>query len=208
MSRGFEGTHVAVVYDGVCGRTQQVAEAAARGVASVKGVEALLIKVEDIGQYWGVLERVDGIVFGATTHLGSVSIEFRNFMDATSRCVFARGYKWADKVAAGFTHAASRSGDGLTTLQEIASFAAQHQMHWVNLGLPSGYNDSGSIEDKLYRHGHFIGAASQSQLVQCAGSVAPDADLRTAEFLGARIADVASQLAAGRAILEAFQTTV
>ncbi len=71
------------------------------------------------------------------------------------RDVFAKGSKWADKVAAGFTNAASRSGDKLATNQQIAVFAAQHRMHWVNLGLPPGHNHSKSTEDTLNRHGVF-----------------------------------------------------
>ncbi len=88
--------------------------------------------------------------------MGSASAQFKGFMDATSRTVFAKGGKWANKVAAGFTNSASRSGDKLATLQQIAIFAAQHGMHWVNLGLPPGHNNSKSTEDSLNRHGFFL----------------------------------------------------
>lgn len=206
MSRGFEGARIAVLYHGGYGETQKVAEAVARGVTSVAGVEALLIKVEDISVYWGVLEQVEGIIFGAPTYMGSASAEFKKFMDATSNRVFAKGYKWADKVAAGFTHVASDSRDELATLQQIAIFAAQHQMHWVSLGLPSGHVHCEWNEDTLNRHGFSLGATSLLNADQGAQRMCSDADLRTAEFLGARVAEVASQLAAGRAILEAFQT--
>ena len=162
MSKGFDGTRIAVVYHSGYGHTRKVAEAVAHGAGSVDGVESLLISVEDIDSYWSVLEQMDGIVFGAPTYMGSASSEFKKFMDATSRNVFARGSKWADKVAAGFTNAASRSGDKLATLQQIAIFAAQHRMHWVNLGLPPGHNHSKSTEDTLNRHGFFLGAAAQS----------------------------------------------
>jgi NAD(P)H dehydrogenase (quinone) len=208
MTRGFAGTRVAVVYDGDYDHMEQVAEAVARGVASVQGVVALAIRAEDVGHYWSVLERVEAIVFGGTTRRGNLSAEFRSFMDATSNSVFARGYTWADKLAAGFTHAKSHYGEGLASLQQIAHFAARHQMHWVNLGLPSEPADSASVAGTLYRHGYFIGAVSQSPLHECAESTPPDVDLRTAEFLGARVAEVASQLAAGRALLDAFDTPV
>ncbi|MFP3646026.1 flavodoxin family protein [Paraburkholderia sp. SIMBA_054] len=205
MSKGFKGTRIAVVYHSGYGHTRKVAEAVVRGADSVDGVESLLISVEDIDSYWSVLEQVDGIVFGAPTYMGSASAEFKKFMDATSRNVFAKGSKWADKVAAGFTNAASRSGDKLATLQQMAIFAAQHRMHWVNLGLPPGHNHSKSTEDTLNRHGFFLGAAAQSNADESAEVTPPEADLRTAQFLGARVAQVAAQLAAGRAVLNAAE---
>src|SRR5689334_16621573 len=103
MSKEFEGARIAVVYHSGYGHTRKVAEAVAQGASSVDGVESMLIGVEDIDSYWDVLEQVDGIVFGAPTYMGSASAEFKKFMDATSRNVFAKGSKWADKVAAGFT---------------------------------------------------------------------------------------------------------
>ncbi|MCO4860904.1 flavodoxin family protein [Cupriavidus sp. WGlv3] len=119
--------------------------------------------------------------------------------------MFAKGGKWANKVAAGFTNAASRSGDKLATLQQIAIFAAQHGMHWVNLGLPPGHNNSKSTEDSLNRHGFFLGAAAQSDADVSAEVAPPPADLRTAEHLGARVAEVAQQLVAGRQALAALK---
>lgn len=198
-------TRVAIVYHSGYGHTAKQAQAVARGVRSVEGTESLLISVEDIDQHWATLEHVDGIIFGSPTYMGSASGQFKMFMDATSNKVFAKGAKWADKVAAGFTNAASRAGDKLATLQQIAIFAAQHRMHWVNLGLPTGHNSSQSSEDTLNRHGFFLGAAAQSNADESAEMVPPLADLRTAEFLGARVAEVAQQLAAGRAALSTLK---
>jgi NAD(P)H dehydrogenase (quinone) len=165
-------------------------------------LRSLLIGVDEIDQHWSTLEEVDGIIFGAPTYMGSASAQFKAFMDATSRTVFAKGGKWANEVAAGFTNAASLSSDKLATLQKIAIFAAQHGMHWVNLGLPPGHNNnSKSTEDSLNRHGFFLGAAAQSNADEGADVVPPLADLRTAEHLGARVAEVARPLAAGRQVL-------
>ncbi|WP_454764000.1 flavodoxin family protein [Cupriavidus campinensis] len=194
-------TRVAIVYHSGYGHTAKQAQAVARGAASVDGVESLLVSVDDIDQHWTMLEDVDGIIFGAPTYMGSASAQFKGFMDATSRNVFAKGGKWANKVAAGFTNSASRSGDKLATLQQIAVFAAQHGMHWINLGLPPGHNNSKSTEDTLNRHGFFLGAAAQSDADVSAEVAPPPADLRTAEHLGARVARVAQQLAAGRRAL-------
>jgi multimeric flavodoxin WrbA len=127
---------VAVIHHSGYGHTAKQAEAVARGASSTANTESLSIKVDDIDQYWDRLETVDAIIFGAPTYMGSASAQFKTFMDATSKTVFAKGGKWANKVAAGFTNSASRSGDKLATLQQLTIFAAQHGMHWVNLGLP------------------------------------------------------------------------
>jgi len=192
---------IAVIYHSGYGHTERQARAVARGAASIDGVDSLLISVDQIDQHWETLEQVDGIVFGAPTYMGSASAQFKAFMDATSSKVFGKGGKWANKVAAGFTNAASRSGDKLATLQQIAIFAAQHGMHWVNLGLPPGHNNSKSTEDTLNRHGFFLGASAQSNADESADVVPPTADLRTAEHLGARVAEVALQLSVGRQAL-------
>ncbi|SDC69743.1 Multimeric flavodoxin WrbA [Cupriavidus sp. YR651] len=194
-------TQIAIVYHSGYGHTARQAQAVARGAAGVPGAESLLISVDEIDQHWDTLEGVDAIIFGAPTYMGSASAQFKGFMDATSRNVFAKGGKWANKLAAGFTNAASRSGDKLNTLQQMSIFAAQHGMHWVNLGLPPGHNNSQSTEDSLNRHGFFLGAAAQSDADVSAEVAPPPADLRTAEHLGARVAQVAQQLAAGREAL-------
>ena len=192
---------VAVVYHSGYGHTLKQAEAVAQGAASVAGTESTLISVENIDQYWDALEHVDAIIFGSPTYMGSASGQFKMFMDSTSRTVFAKGGKWKNKIAAGFTNAASRSGDKLNTLQQISIFAAQHGMHWVNLGLPPGHNASTTTEDALNRHGFFLGAAAQSDADTSAEQGATAADLKTSAHLGARVATVARELAAGRRAL-------
>lgn len=196
---------IAIVYHGGYGHTAKQAQAVARGAASVDGVESLLISIDKIDQYWDTLEYADGIIFGTPTYMGSASAQFKRFMDVTSRNVFAKGGKWSNKVAAGFTNAASRSGDKLATLQQIAVFAAQHGMHWVNLGLPPGHNHSKSTEDSQNRHGFFLGAAAQSNADEGSYVAPPLADLRTAEHLGARVAGVARQLAMGHLALTSLE---
>lgn len=199
--------HVAVVYHSGYGHTRKQAEAVHAGANSVMGVRSQLIPVEEIDAYWSHLETVDAIIFGAPTYMGSASAQFKAFMDASSQAVFARN-AWRDKVAAGFTNAASRSGDKLNTLQQLAIFAAQLGMHWVNLGLPPGHNNSTSSEDSMNRHGYFLGAAAQSDFDADAHDGATPADLKTSAYLGARVARVALQLAAGRAELEKAALTV
>lgn len=196
-------TQVAIIYHSGYGHTAKQAEAVARGAASAPNTTSLLISVDEIDQHWAALEGVDAIIFGSPTYMGSASGQFKMFMDATSRSVFAKGGTWKNKVAAGFTNAASRSGDKLNTLVQLSVFAAQHGMHWVNLGLPPGHNASTTTEDALNRHGFFLGAAAQSDADLPADTAATPSDLKTSEHLGARVAQVARELAAGRRALAA-----
>ena len=197
MSHPFH-IRLAVVYHSGYGHTARQAQAVARGADAAGDVDVTLVPVDDVDQHWDLLAQCDAIVFGAPTYMGSASAPFKVFMDATSRTVFAKGGLWRDKVAAGFTNSAARSGDKLHTLQQLAIFAAQHGMHWVNLGLPPGHNNSKSTEDVVNRHGFFLGAAAQSDADQGPDVAPPPADLLTAEHLGKRVATVARQLAAGR----------
>ncbi|WP_338581750.1 flavodoxin family protein [Pseudomonas sp. MAG733B] len=194
-------TRVAVVYHSGYGHTAKQAEAVAQGAGSVVGTQVSLISVDQIDQYWETLEGVDAIIFGTPTYMGSASAQFKGFMDSTSRNVFAKGGVWANKIAAGFTNAASRSGDKLATLQQLSIFAAQHGMHWINLGLPPGHNSSKTTEDMLNRHSFWLGAAAQSDADVGPELGPPKADLLTAQHLGARVANVARQMAAGRRVL-------
>jgi NAD(P)H dehydrogenase (quinone) len=190
---------IAIVFHSGYGHTERFAQAISQG-AKDSGGQVLLISVEDIDHYWDEVETMDAIIFGAPTYMGSASAPFKQFMDASSHRAFVH-QKWKDKVAAGFTNAASRAGDKLHTLQQLAVFAAQHGMHWVNLGLQAGHNKSTTNEDTLNRHGFFIGAAAQSDADQPAETSATAADLATCVHLGARVTMVARELAYGRAFL-------
>ena len=191
---------VAVVYHSGFGHTARQAEAVVRGAASLAGVKTLLVNVDTFAGEWEALEQSDAIIFGAPTYMGSASAPFKAFLDATSPAVFAAGFKWKDKVAAGFTNSASRSGDKLSTLLQFAVFAGQMGMHWVNLGLPPGNNVSTGTEQDLNRLGFFMGAAAQSNYDQGPELTPPESDMLTAEYLGRRVAEVTQQLVRGRSL--------
>lgn len=190
---------VAVVYHSGYGHTAKQAEAVAAGARSVAGVSAQLVAVEGGDAPWEDLERADAIIFGAPTYMGGPSAQFKTFLDATSQTVFAAGFKWKDKVAAGFSNSASRSGDKLATLIQISLFAAQQGMHWVSLGLPPANNSTTGSEEDLNRLGIWLGAGAQSNADQGPDVAPPEADLATARHLGKRVAEVTLQLAKGKA---------
>jgi multimeric flavodoxin WrbA len=192
---------VAIVYHSGYGHTARQAAAVWRGANAVEGVNARLYAVEGADAPWAELTTADALIFGAPTYMGGQSAQFKAFQDATSRTVFAAGALWRDKIAAGFTNSASRSGDKLATLQQLAVFAAQHGMHWVNLGLPPGNNSSTGSEEDLNRLGVFMGAAAQSNADEPPELAPPQADLLTAEHLGRRVAEVALRLVHGEAAL-------
>jgi NAD(P)H dehydrogenase (quinone) len=182
-------TGVVIIYHSGYGHTKKQAEAVFKGVKSVKGISAHLISVEEVAEHWETLNQAKAIIFGAPTYMGSLSAPFKSFMEATSKLWFE--LKWKDKIAAGFTNSGSRNGDKLNSLIQLMIFAMQHGMIWVGLGLLPGNNSSKGSENDLNRLGAFAGAMSQSNLDQGADLVPPESDLKTAEYLGKRVADLA-----------------
>jgi multimeric flavodoxin WrbA len=187
---------VAVIFHSGFGHTARQAEAVRRGIERVAGASALYLTSDEAQGRLDDLALADAMIFGAPTYMGGVSGPFKIFMDTTSK-IYATG-AWKDKIAAGFTNSASRSGDKLATLTHFAVFAAQHRMHWVNLGLPPGNNTTHGSEHDLNRLGFWLGAAAQSNNDQGPDVAPPESDLLTAEFLGERVARVTQQFVRGR----------
>jgi NAD(P)H dehydrogenase (quinone) len=188
---------VVVVYHSGYGHTVKIAEAVAKGAATVEGAIVSLIEAEEAPTRWDILDEADAIIMGAPTYMGSLSAPFKAFMDATSHLQYVQK-RWANKVAAGFTNGASRGGDKQNSLVQLMTFAAQHQMHWVNLGLNYGNNRSFTNEDILNRDNYTLGMAGQANMDQSDDLAPPASDIRTAEFLGRRVAEVAQELVARR----------
>jgi multimeric flavodoxin WrbA len=198
-------THLAIVYHSGFGHTAVVAEHVAKGVRSVSGVSITLVKADDLAKSdtgpWDELAKADGIIFGSPTYMGSVSASFKQFLDASSKVWGEQG--WKDKVAAGFTVSGSQSGDKLATLQQLAVVAAQHSMIWVSTGLMPGNNSSkGSVED-VNRLGSFLGMMAQANSDEGPDVAPPQADRKTAELFGARVAEVTAQFVRGKQLVSA-----
>lgn len=187
---------VAIAYHSGYGHTAAVAAAVARGVRSVAGATAAIIPIDEADARLNELHSADAIIFGAPTYMGSASGPFKTFMDGTSK-FFGTG-AWKDKLAAGFTVSASQNGDKLNTLVQFAIFAMQHGMIWAGLGLPPGNNSSKGSVDDLNQLGSFIGAMAQANADQGAEGIKAS-DLRTAEHLGRRVAELALARAALKA---------
>ena len=185
---------VAVVYHSGYGHTKKQAEAVVSG-ASAAGAKVQLISVADVDAHWDDLAQADAIIFGAPTYMGSLSGDFKKFMDASSKPWFTQA--WKDKIAAGFTNSASLSGDKLNSLLQLAVFAGQHAMIWVSLGLmPS--NSSKSQRNDPNRIGAYLGAMGQSDSDMGTDVAPPQGDLDTAAHLGERVVEITRQFVAGR----------
>jgi NAD(P)H dehydrogenase (quinone) len=186
---------VVILYHSGHGHTGVLAEAVLRGAAAVPGVRAQLIRAEDAEQHWAELDAADAIIFGAPTLMGSVSAGMKQFMEKVVERYFHQS--WDGKLAAGFTNSASLSGDKLNTLVDLVMFSAQMGMHWLSLGLLSGVDATHSKMESLNRLGSWLGAMAQSNVDQGPDLAPPDADRRTAEHLGHRVAEAALRWRAG-----------
>ena len=182
---------VSVVFHSGYGHTAKQAEAVAEGVAAVDGIACATYTVEQLfdpeGDAFAELDKADAIIVGCPTYMGSPSADMKRFMEASSGRWMEQ--KWADKLAAGFTNSGSQNGDKQNTLVDIATFAAQHGMVWINLNIMPGNNNSGGSVEDLNRLGSSLGAMAQSNVDEGPDKCPANADLETARRLGQRVAE-------------------
>jgi multimeric flavodoxin WrbA len=196
------GSHIAapalaIAYHSGFGHTAVLADAVAAGVSEAGAAVTLIAVNRMTDEDWDILDAADGIVFGSATYMGNVSAGFQAFAEQTGRrCLTGT---WRDKVAAGFTNSGAKSGDKVNTLVSLAVFAAQHHMHWINLGLGAGWNSAAGSENDLNRLGFWLGAGAQTDVDADPDQVHPS-DVRTCHLLGHRVALVARQLNVGRSL--------
>ena len=195
-------TTIAIVYHSGYGHTKLQAEAVLKGAAGIGGVTAKIYTVDEATTKLDELDEADAIIFGCPTYMGSVSAGMKTFMEAAAPKWF--GGNWKDKVAGAFTNSSSFSGDKFNTLVDLMTFAMQHSMIYVGLGLMPSANapeSMNSIEgpgpEAHNRVGSFIGPMASSFQVN-PGDAPSKGDLETAELYGKRIASVTLQIVAGR----------
>lgn len=182
---------IAIVYDSGYGHTEKLANHVAQGVQEVEGAQPKLFAVAN-GVDWESLEASDAIIFGSPTYNGSISARLKGFMEESTRTAWIP-QKWRNKVAAGFTNSGSQHGDKLNSLMSMVLFAAQHGMIWVGMDLFPGKTD-----EELNRIGSWLGSMAFSQ--DAPADVTPsESDLKTAAYLGKRVAEITAQFAGGKA---------
>lgn len=186
---------VAIIYFSGAGHTHLMAQAIAEGASKVEDTTVELLRVtgeQIVNGRWKndegleTLNQADAIVFGSPTYMGGVAAQFKAFIDAASEVWFRHG--WKDKIAAGFTHSSSPSGDKQGTLLYLATNAAQHGMIWVNVG--DLQNFLSGLDDGVNRLGGFLGVMGQSQLDMSGKEPVLDSgDYLTSLRFGQRIAE-------------------
>jgi multimeric flavodoxin WrbA len=180
---------VAIVYHSGFGHTKILAEAVARGAASVAGTHVDLIPVAEAEAKVETLNAADAIVFGSPTYMGNVSGPFKSWMDSTGKLWY--GQQWKDKIAAGFTNSGNPSGDKLNTLTTMWVFAMQHSMIWVSQGVMAGEQENGETLNRLSSWG---GTMAMSANAEATADNPSKADQATGARLGARVATFAKKL--------------
>jgi NAD(P)H dehydrogenase (quinone) len=186
-----EPLKIAIVYQSGAGHTKVLAESVRAGCQKVEDVVAELIEIKGadvIAGRWSndqilaVLDESDAIIFGCATYMGSVSAIYKAFLEKAFD-------KWAiQKFAAGFTNSASQNGDKLSSLIQLAIFAAQMGMIWVGVGDGPGNNWSGGTVNDVNRLGSWLGAMGQSNADEPLDVAPSGGDRATAERLGERVA--------------------
>ncbi|MES2281763.1 MAG: flavodoxin family protein [Pseudomonadota bacterium] len=178
---------IAVVYHSGYGHTQRMAQAVAEGA----GADLLAIDADgnlpESG--WETLAAADAIILGSPTYMGSVSWQFKKFVDASSKPWYTQA--WKDKLFAGFTNSASLNGDKSSTLTYMFTLAMQHGGIWVSQGvLPS--NSKAAQRNDANFLGSYSGAMAQSPSDAGAAEMSAG-DLENARNLGRRVVEVAGK---------------
>ncbi len=186
---------ISIVYHSGYGHTTNQAKGVADGIASLDGVTAHLVSIDQDGEItqadWSSLDHADAIVFGSPTYMGMASWQFKKFADASSKRW--AGQAWKDRIAAGFTNSASMNGDKHSTLHYFMTLAMQHSMLWVGTGLmPS--NTKAAQRDDINYLGSFGGLMAQSPSDAGADEAPTSGDIETAKAFGVRIATVVRDL--------------
>ena len=183
---------IAIVYFSGTGHTAQMAEAVCKGASGAPGVQASLLPIDGRAVKDGrfqddnLLSRLaeaDAIIFGSPTYMGGAAGQFKAFADATGGIWHAR--QWKDKLAAGFTHSGSPSGDKLATLQYFSVLAAQHGMIWIGNAEPLSNSPDGL---QINRVNSSLGVMGYGNHEAGAPPQVDPGDLRTADSLGLRVA--------------------
>lgn len=179
---------IVIIYHSGYGHTKIVAEHIKKG-ASKELEEVVLVSTLEAQDNFELLHQADTLVFGCPTYMGTVSAEFKKFMEATGSFWYTQ--KWKDKFAAGFTNSSTLNGDKLNTLQQLSLFAAQHSMLWISAGILPKFENNKQLEEPNGL-GSYIGLMTLSD--NGTKEVNLPRGLATAELFGQRIAQITKQL--------------
>lgn len=177
---------LAIIYHSAHGHTEYIARQVLVGTRAVEGVEAHLVKAEDIARTPDELVEYDGFILGSPTHLGGVSGPFKSFMDATGR--LWRTQQLRGKLAAGFTVSSLPAGDKQSTLLSMFVFCMQHGMLWVGNPILPEQHSGVPYDEAANRLGSWSGLMAQAGHSAPADSFVPG-DVKTAKMFGSHFAE-------------------
>ncbi len=187
-----KNSNLAVIYHSAHGHTAHIAAHILAGAQSVPGIDAHLLKADDLARAPERLLDYDGFIFGSPTYLGGVSGSFKTFMDATGRLWKSHALK--GKLAAAFTVSSLPAGDKQSTLLSIFVFAMQHGMVWIGNAILPEQHSGVPYEEAANRLGSWSGMMAQAGHSEPADSFVPG-DIRTARMFGANVAQALQRMA-------------
>lgn len=172
-----------VVYHSAFGHNKRIATVIADG-AKQSGVSVTIVDCTQATEAdWQRLDECKLMVLGCPTYLGSVTAEFKRFMDDAGKRWVER--TWQGKWAAGFTVSGGLSGDKLSVLQQLSLFSAQMGMNWACQPRAS----TGRTENDFNRLSSFLGLMCQAN-DEPADVTPPKGDIDTAFWFGGHLASL------------------
>ncbi len=187
---------LAIIFHSAHGHTEHIAHHVLQGAREVDGVEAHLLRAEDLTAQPDTLLAYDGFVFGSPTYLGGVSGPFKSFMDATGK--LWRPQALRSRLAAGFTVSSLPAGDKQSTLLSMFVFAMQHGMLWVGNAILPEQHGGVPYEQAANRLGSWSGLMAQAGHAAPADAFVPG-DVKTARMFGRDVATTLRRIGAARA---------
>lgn len=200
---------ILIVYYSMYGHVLQLAQAAAEGVASVDGVEAVLRRVEEFDAVNKVidgnefaaqirekqsnipvctlddLQEADGILFGSPTRYGNMTAQMKQLFDSTASLWLKGAFE--GKPAGVFTSTASAHGGQETTL--LTMMAPLLHLGMIIVGVPY------SVPGMLHTEGRGGTPYGASTVAGARGELIPaPEDLEIARAQGKRIAELARKI--------------
>jgi len=205
-------TNVLVLYYSMYGHIERMSQAVAEGVREVRGARADIKRVpetapQEVLQKAGAkleqpapivrvdeLPNYDAIIFGTPTRYGNMTGQMRNFLDQTGG-LWLKG-ALVGKVASVFTSSATQHGGQESTI--LTFHPTLLHLGFIVVGLPYSAKDQMGVEE--VKGGSPYGAAT---IAGGDGKRQPsEVELGLARFQGRHVAEIASQLVAGRDALK------
>jgi NAD(P)H dehydrogenase (quinone) len=120
---------IAIIHHASSFHITEIARSIADGISRIDSMHVMLLSTEEAANNLTMLDSVDAIIFGSPTYFGTVSAEYKQFLDITTEVW--RTQRWHNKIAAAFTCGDNYAGDQLSTLIQLSIFAMQNGMIWV-----------------------------------------------------------------------------